>query len=142
MRILKILLIIGIAAYGYRFWDERQQTRQLEALARESPNGFIPVTVPDAARAGSVVIYAPLNCPSHEARRADALADELGRLGIPVVRSSSFSLALNNPSKAEMASIERTTAIIQAAAPAVFLKGMGKSNPSLDEVVAEYRRLD
>ena len=140
MRLLKLLLVVGVAAFAYKSWDRYQQNRELAALAQQSPGGFIPVSMPSQAKAGQVYILAPLNCPSAEARRADELAARLNQLGIPAQRGSGYSLQLSAPSEQERANVERATHILKGPVPAVFVNGMGKSNPTLDEVLAEYRR--
>lgn len=140
MKLLKILLIVGVAAFGYKSWSQYQLSRERAALAQLSPGGFLPVGTPGQAAPGEVYILAPLNCPSSEAQRAEALAARLKELGIPTRRGSSFTLQASSPSEEERARLERVAHILRGPAPAVFVNGMGKSDPTLEEVLAEYRR--
>lgn len=140
MRLLKILLVVGVAAVGYKQWNQYQHNRELAALAQQSPGGFIPVSMPSQAPTGHVYILAPLNCPSPEARRADELAARLHQLGIPVKRGSGYSLQFGEPTEQAIADAKRTSHILEGPIPAVFVNGMGKSNPTLEDVLAEYRR--
>jgi hypothetical protein len=103
-----------------------------------SPNGFVSVIVPEDARRNTVIIFAPLNCPSDGAQRADALADELTSRGIPNVRSNSYGATVTNPTADQEAKIQRTQDVMNAGVPAVIINGRAKANPTLDEVIAEY----
>jgi asparagine synthetase A len=85
------------------------------------------------------MVFAPVNCPSDEARRADELAAGLSRMGIAVQRSSHFSTETSNPNAEQQAQLQRTVAVLNGGIPAVFFNGMGKANPTLDEVVAQVR---
>ncbi len=44
-----------------------------------------------------------------------------------------------NPSAEQQAQLQRTVAVLNGGIPAVFFNGMGKANPTLDEVVAQVR---
>ncbi len=135
VRILIIIAVLGFAAYWYKNHDVASS-----AAAQKSQNGFISVIMPDGAAANSVVILAPLNCPSDAAQRADALSARLTELGIPNVRSSSFSANIAEPTDEQTAAMKRSISILNGDIPAVFLRGMGKANPTAAEVAAEYRR--
>ncbi len=134
-RILIIIAVLGFAAYWYK-----NHNVSSSAAAQKSQNGFISVIMPDGAAANSVVILAPLNCPSDAAQRADALSARLTELGIPNVRSSSFSANIAAPTDEQSAAMKRSISILNGDIPAVFLRGMGKANPTAAEVAAEYRR--
>ena len=140
MSFLKLLMLIGVLGFAYHQWDAHQQAKMLATYAQASPGGFIPTAMPDEAKPGTVLILAPVNCPSDAAQRADHLADQLGRMGIPTLRSSHFSASVSNPSDEAQANLQRATSVLNGTIPAVFINGMGKANPSVDEVVAEYKR--
>ena len=59
---------------------------------------------------------------------------------IPVVRSSQYSASSDGSDSAAQANVQRAVSILNGPIPAVFVKGMGKANPSADEVIAEYQR--
>lgn len=73
-------------------------------------------------------------------QRADALSERLNRLGIPNVRSASYSVNRNDPSAEQKAGLDRAVGVLNGEIPAVFVNGMAKANPSAEEVAAEYAR--
>jgi hypothetical protein len=140
MSLLKILMVVGVLGFAYHSWNEHKQAKLLAVQAQASPGGFIPAAMPNDAKPGTVLILAPLNCPSDAAQRADALAVRLDRMGIPTQRSNHFSANVTNPSEEETANLNRSASVLNGEIPAVFINGMAKANPSADEVAAEYRR--
>jgi hypothetical protein len=140
MRLLKLLVLAAAIVVAFNWWKGKDIERVTAAVSEPSPNGFIPVLMPDGARPDAVMIFAPENCPSDAAQRAEDLDQELKRAGIPTIRSASFRLTVDNPTSEQRAAVERATAVVNGAIPAVFINGMGKANPSADEVIAEYHR--
>jgi len=134
----KTLLITSCAlALGAHLWHSHQQAafeRQLEATA--DVNGFVPVAAPIGARADTVVILAPLNCPRAGAQRAAALAKYLSEHGIPNVRSAEYSVSGAGEDAMLM---KATAAIATGTLPVVLLNGRGEDNPAPWQVAAEYR---
>ena len=96
--------------------------------------------MPDGARSNTVIILAPVHCPSDAAQRADALAAYLSDIGIPNVRSSSYRATRDNPTPEQQADVERAITVLDGEIPAVFINGVAKSNPSAEEIVLEYER--
>lgn len=130
-------LIVGVlVGAGYFWWNGRGNDL---ADAEKSPNGFVAAVMPDGVPPDTVVILAPVNCPSDAAQRADALAAELGSKGIRTIRSSSYSSEIAEPTDAQQAGLERAVAVMNGTIPAVFVNGMAKANPTAADVVAEYR---
>ena len=86
----------------------------------------------------TAVILAPLNCPSARAKQADAMAEQLGQMGIPVRRSNSYSATITDP--AQMPLLTRTNAVLGGEVPIVIINGMAKANPTVDEVALEFGR--
>jgi hypothetical protein len=118
-----------------RLWHAHQHAvlaRELETIS--DGKGFIPVQMPDNAPPDKVVILAPEHCSSDVAKRADALAQFLTDQGIPNVRSSTYMISRVTPEM--MPGIERAHSLDP---PVVLVNGRGKSNPSAEEVVGEYR---
>jgi hypothetical protein len=134
----KTLLISTCALLlGVHVWHSHQQAlfqRQLAAMA--DVNGFVPVAAPVGARADTVVILAPLNCPRAGAQRAVALAKYLSEHGIPNVRSAQYAVAAAG---ADPMLMKATAAIATGALPVVLLNGRGEDNPAPWQVAAEYR---
>jgi hypothetical protein len=145
-----LLIVLGAAGFVFQWWKGHagREHHGARAIAmtqstdgrQASANGFIDAAMPDGAKPGTVLVFAPVNCPSEAAQRADALAEQLTRLGIPTVRSSSYSASVTSPSAEQRERVERAVSVIQGEIPAVFINGMAKANPSVDEVVAEYER--
>src|SRR5579862_5701506 len=119
---------------GVHLWHVHQRAvidRELMAFA--DGNGFVPVVTAAGAPRDTAVILAPLNCPSTQAKRADAIATELRQIGIPVSRSNSYSARITDP--AQMPLLSRTNAVLGGEVPIVIINGMAKANPTVDEVV-------
>lgn len=122
-----------------RLWHSHERAasvRELKAISDGS--GFVPVQMPDGAARNTVIILAPLNCPSAAAKRADALAARLTALGIPNVRTNQY--AISSPTRDMQSGIKHAAAIINGEIPAVMINGWGKANPTPEDVASEYRR--
>ena len=139
MRLLTILVLVAALFGAYRWWQDRGEGEDLSAIA--SPNGFVPVEMPGGVPRNVVLILAPPNCPSEQAQRSEALASHLSREGIPVRRDSGFSFDVADPSAEQRAGIDRAVEVFKRGAPAVYVNGMGMSNPSAAQAIAEYRAL-
>jgi hypothetical protein len=132
----KTLIAVGTLALGVHLWQSHQQAvfaRQLEAMA--DVNGFVPVQAPIGERADTVVILAPLNCPSAGAQRARALAKYLGKHGVPYVQSANYEVA----PVADATLTKATAAIATGEIPVVLINGRGQDNPAPWRVIDEYR---
>lgn len=136
MSIAKLLILVGVIGFALHWWSDQKEERIL--FAEKSANGFIPVVSPDGVKPNTVVIFAPVNCPSAAAQRAQALSEKLTRLGIPSVRSSSYSSNISEPTLEDKERFKRTTFVLNGEIPAVFVGGMAKANPTPEEVAAEY----
>lgn len=137
MQIIRLLILAGLIGLGYHWWQGRGDASH---AASESQSGFVSVLMPAGAERNNVLILAPVNCPSEDAQRADALAAELTRMGIPNTRSSSYSLAVDNPTREQKERMDRAVVVMNSDIPAVFINGMAKSNPTAEEVAEEYAR--
>jgi len=140
MNFVKLLLLGGALALGYHGWHEHKRTELLKSATTQSVGEFIPTAMPDGAAKDTVLVLAPVNCPSNAAKRADALAAQLEHMGLKTVRANSFSLHVPNPSAEDKANMERAASILQGDIPAVFINGMGKSNPTAEQVAQVFRQ--
>lgn len=96
--------------------------------------------MPDESSPDTVIILAPLNCPSAAAQRARALSEELTRRGIPNRQSASYSADYGGALTADQKSrLDWAVRVMRAEIPAVFINGRAKANPTSDEVATEYR---
>ena len=107
-------------------------------IPEASPNGFIPVVMPDGASTEAVLIFTPPDCPSKALNRARSLQEKLTGLGVPYVTTSSY--ALSDAGRHNEADIQRTKAVLEGTIPAVFVNGMARANPDFQQVAAEFER--
>jgi len=142
MKLIKFALILGVGYGGYLWWTGQDALHPFAAkiTAEASPSGFLPVAMPDGAGDNTVVILAPLNCPSDAAVRADELSSRLTRLGIANVRQNRYQSSAVNATSEQRAALDRAVNVLNGEIPAVFINGMGKANPTTEEVAAEYER--
>jgi hypothetical protein len=135
MTLRMFLASAGAALLSVHLWHAHQHAaleRQLQLIS--DGQGFVPVQMPDNAPPGKVLILAPVHCSSEVAQRADALAQFLTERGVPNIRSSSYMISRVSPDM--MPGIERAHSLRP---PVVLIDGRGKSNPSAQEVLDEYR---
>jgi hypothetical protein len=135
----KLLLIVGLIALAHQVWTSEQRARvERNALLHANSNGFIDVLMPDAAPPHTVLVFAPVHCPSNDAQRADAMSKELTKMGIPNIRAANYFASSLTRDQIDL--INRTYVVLGGAVPTVMIDGKGKANPTVEEVVAEYRR--
>jgi hypothetical protein len=134
MNFIKLLLLAGIIGGGWNYWN-KQQTAAATAKATSS-NGFVTLPAPSGTPAGRVLVIAAENCTADAARRADDLAHELSKQRIPVTRTHNVNFTFNQPDAVLM---QRLNTVMNGELPIVFVGDRVKNNPTLTEVVAEYR---
>jgi hypothetical protein len=129
MKVVKLLLFLAVAGLAFQYWITHQPT------TGPSANGFIALPTLADSNPRQVVVFAPENCPSKAAARADAMAHQLASRNIPSVRSHDVSFSSSDPDPAIGA---RLNAVMNGELPIVFVNGKGKANPTLEEVISEY----
>ncbi|MEL1265753.1 hypothetical protein [Pseudoxanthomonas putridarboris] len=147
MNVLKAgmaVMVITVAVLALREYVPKQAVQAVvdkvsgnaaPAARGDSRHGFVDIPLPDGQSGYHVVIFAPPNCPSEAARRADLLAQYLDREGIPYARASSADFStLRSQEEAN-----RVMAVMNGSIPVVFVRHRARANPSPDDVVAEYR---
>jgi hypothetical protein len=150
MNVIKTGMVLAVAALAALAWREYGPEGGVEALAGQasgkvvasasdgggsSSQGFVDMPLPDGQSGSGVVIFAPVDCPSDAAQRADALAQYLSAQGVPYVRSQNANFgSLNSQEEAN-----RVMAVMEGGIPVVFVRSRAKANPSPEAVVAEYR---
>jgi hypothetical protein len=138
MNIIRLLIVVGIAGAGYTYLkQDRCNVVQVGSGAALSAHGFASLPPVDGQCSRKVYVLAAKNCPGEDAKRADRLAAELSRKGIPVERTNSARFSLSSPLESDVRT--RISTIMEGPLPTVFVDGRAKSNPSLDEIVAEFR---
>lgn len=138
MKSIKVLLLVALLIVGHYWWDRRPV--RTTPVGISSTNGFVDAVMPQGAPSNTVIILAPVNCPSDAARRADNLADQLKRMDIPAVRRAEYSVHFIDASPEQEAGMQRAVEVLKGDIPAVFINGRAKANPTADDVVAEFRR--
>ncbi len=137
MRILQFLIVLGLAGGGYQYWKTHSgMTIPTLAGPAVSASGFAALPPAEGQDARSVYVIAAEDCPEDDALRADRLAQDLGRSGIPVIRAHNISFRLSGP---DGSGADRISSVMNGRLPIVFVRGRAKSNPTLAEVVAEYK---
>ncbi len=104
--------------------------------AEVTTNGFVLLPPAQGQNATTVYVVAAEECPHEDSQRADLLAKDLAQKGIPVERIHNVSFIVNNPQ--DNSAMQRVAPIMEGTLPVVFINGHAKSNPSLNEVVAEF----
>lgn len=96
--------------------------------------GFVSVPLPEGAVANEVLIVGP-TCSRPQGARTRALVSSLAQLKIPYRQTTSISLSSGDV----LGNMLQLNQLMAGDAPIVFVNGKGKANPSLNEVVTEYR---
>ena len=133
MSLPRLLVLVALAAGAYHLWTARAARHALEGAT--NARGFVSVPMPDGMATRGVVVFAPKDCPSEVAQRAQSLVSDLGGRGIPVRLESAASFS----DLPDTATQQRVRAVMQGEDPVVFVNGRAKGNPTLQDVVAEYR---
>lgn len=134
---IKFLIAAFIAYAGYALWQKHNERVEAAAIAAVTDShGFIEFDPPNGGKRDSVIIVAAQNCPHEAAQHADALAREMAERNVRHVRTSSITFTLS-PDSGE-AYIARHNHVMSGDLPLVFVNGRVKSNPDVDDVLAEY----
>ena len=91
--------------------------------------------MPDGMPDQGIIIFAPQNCPSDAAQRADALAQYLSGKGIAFSRSSSAEYG----DLASREEVDQVMAVMNGPIPVVYVNGKAKANPTPQEVEAQFQ---
>lgn len=133
-------LIIVFAAIGCFVYAKHQfqNLSRLHTQSQMAQAGFILLPPAEGQRAQTVFVVAAENCPQEAAQRADRLAQALSERGIPVERTHQARFRFT--SRPDAATLESMNNVMGGTLPIVFINGRAKSNPSLEQVTAEYKR--
>ena len=168
MSLFKILICAALVWGGYKYFAQSralsgqlsaEDKRALEKLGlptegavvvsrttevinaddvRSDPNiSFVPMPTPAGHSASSVVVFAPAHCTKAEGQRADQMMRQLQANSIPASRASSANFSTDGMTPEGM---QNLNSVMAGALPAVFVNGSGKANPSVEEVIAQYKR--
>ncbi len=136
MKIIRLMLLAGILGAGWQYWNKQQDG---QAMARAtSSRGFVELPAPAGSSPNQVLVIAAENCSADAARRADDLEADLRHQGIPVRRTSQVNFEFSGGDSSDL--LNRINRVMNAEPPIVFVRGRAKANPTLAEIVAEYRK--
>lgn len=140
MRFIKILLVVAVVYGVYANWDNLGLGGST-AVAEVTAHGFVPVVVvmPDGVSKDTVVIYTVPHCPSGVAQRVRSLSKALSSAGIKHHTSSSYVVSRSNASAAFKQKMQQTFEAIEAGGMVVLVVGYGRVDPSVEQVVAQYK---
>jgi hypothetical protein len=138
MTFARLLVVVALVAAGVHWWQAHSEEKALRALT--TAGGFLPVPMPEGAARNTVMVFAPLNCPREGAQRARAMVQKLNDLGIANVMMDHYGAQVFEPSPEAEAAFKRLNVVMTGEIPIVLINGMGKANPTVDEVLAEFRR--
>ncbi|MBL8522060.1 MAG: hypothetical protein JNN20_00075 [Betaproteobacteria bacterium] len=135
---LRILVIVCLLGFGYHWWGQRSE--RLAITRAMDQNGFLPIPMPAGAEPGTVLIFAPVNCTKEAAQRAAVLSERLTSAGIPNLRTSQYGAQTFTPTEENHKAFKRLDIVMRGEIPIALVNGMGKANPTADEVIAVYKR--
>ncbi len=133
MNVIKLVLMLAVVALAYQYWTTQQST---SGPAVVSANGFVTMPPMDGGNPNQVVVFVPEDSPPEKAQKADELAQQLGTRNIPTLRTHSVSFA---SSVLDPKVGVRLDSVMKGEPPIVFVNGRGKANPTLEQIIAEYR---
>lgn len=152
--ILTIVAFFALCFAGYQ-WHKSKQEKKIfvqdinsstdfdfdqDIKSRTDQYGFLDISVNLPGSKG-IVIMAPINCPSRQAKTADYLATELNKQNIPATRISGYTFNHNLAKMSEREinqMIDRVEYVKTMAFPLVFVNGKVKSNPSIEDIKNEW----
>ncbi|MCY7392115.1 MAG: hypothetical protein LH647_11735 [Leptolyngbyaceae cyanobacterium CAN_BIN12] len=123
--------IIGAVVYA------KSTSRTATASQTTTQTGFVKAAMPDGAISNEVLIVGP-ECDRPEGIRARTLASSLAKLNIPYRRTESISMNSDSTENIFEA-MEQMDHLMKGDSPVVFINAKGKANPTIDQVIAEYR---
>jgi hypothetical protein len=146
MNVVRTCLAVGVVVAGICLWSVyapqggvsevvAKATKRIDSGKAGNGHGFVQIPAPDGQASRGIVIFAPANCPSDAAQRAEALARYLSAQGVPYVRSQNAEFG----SLASQDEVSKVLSVMNGPVPVVFVNGKAKANPTPEEVVAEYR---
>ena len=140
MQFIRIALVVGVVALCVHLCGRGTSLESSgdESADRVSANGFVVMPPLNGGPADAIIVFAPKNCPSAAAQRADVMERSLTNRGIPTVRldRADFDFA----QVPDVAIMRRINTIVGGEMPVVFVNRRAKANPTLNDVLAEYRR--
>lgn len=138
MTFFRLLFVAALISFAVHLYQQHQESAALRDA--KDTHGFMLVPMPSNAVPNTVYIFAPLNCPKENAQRAAALAAKLNELGIPNIRTSHYGAQTFESTEENLAAFKRLDVVMRGEIPIALINGMGKANPTIEEVISEYNQ--
>jgi hypothetical protein len=138
MKAITWIVLLCLAVAAYRYASDRHPKPAGAGTTNEtklSANGFLPLPPPPKPPSGKVWVFFPPSCPLAAGSRGRELMDLLPTVGIPCVQVDTINFTVTNPEEAD-----RLGRIMNGRCPIVFVNGRAKNNPTLADIIAEYRQ--
>lgn len=120
--LLKVLVLVGLAYWGYTQWN---------GASPSASTAYTDISMPTDLKPHHVMVVAAENCPKAAAQQADAITRSLKDHHIPVQRVHTVNFRIS--SQADAKKIEQ---VMNAGPPVVFYNGKAQAKPSWDDVLA------
>jgi hypothetical protein len=135
-KLLVVAAVVGLA--GYAVWhSHRVHVERKATEAITDARGFMEFSPPSGTKTNEVVILAAQNCPHDGAVRADRMAKEMAERHVRFIRTSNASFQPSPDDDIDQF-MKQHNDVMNSDVPIVFVNGRVKSNPDIDEVLAEY----
>lgn len=139
-----MLVLVAMFGYGIHLRLNDSNTEEgglMSEVASEiwqgsSFSSFIKVPPINGVKRNTVLIVGP-TCGSDAGQRTRQLAGEIKSHNIPYTISSQLSV---NTTSGDEALYKNFRRVIKGNPPVVFINGKAKANPSIKDVLAEYRK--
>ncbi|ORF27716.1 hypothetical protein BGI15_02470 [Snodgrassella alvi] len=139
--ILTVVASCALCFAGYQWHKSIQEKRIFvqDIKSRTDQYGFLDIS-DNLPESKGIIIVAPVNCPSQQAKVADYLVTELNKQNIPATRTNSYNFRQKNiMSEREINQmIKRYQYVRTMTPPLVFVNGKIKSNPSIEAIKKEW----
>jgi hypothetical protein len=146
----KLFLIICIGTGLYRttaYLKERKASQAYAAFMATEANGrpasqcgFKDILQLDGVDPQVITVLMPCGCPLEAGQRGRALVAKIKAANLPVTASSEVHAKISGQTREEVeGKMAMMNDIMGGETPIVVYKGRAKNNPTIDDVLAEYR---
>jgi hypothetical protein len=132
--LVAVVAVVVLTVYGKVKQRSGSAGSGSVAATELSPAGFYHLKRDEAANSRVAIMVAP-NCPSHESARGRELHAALQRAGVPADLKNNLEFTFTDMAEAER--VQKFMAKVQN--PLVLVRGWAKGNPSVEDVLAQYR---
>jgi hypothetical protein len=139
MAFAKALLLLVVAFGVFTLYAKYRQAHPAPASSETradhtSPAGFVLLKRDDTRNPTVTVMVAP-GCPRDEAVRGRELHAALQQAGIPCAMANTLEISFTDPAEAQR--VQQFMSGVRN--PLVLVRGWAKGDPSLQDVIAQYR---